>query len=84
MRHLDGAKVVVVVTMAAIILMALMVWRVYMGVRNDMNLCEKIDRLVVNLERGAKVNPDLSPAEQQERIAFWESFRNDPPVCRTH
>lgn len=83
LRIPDGWRLVWVVSLSAVMLMVFLGWRVYDNIRAQQGLCEKIDRFMVASEAATMRSDQLTQAEKNMRIRFYEDFRNDPPVCRT-
>ena len=67
----------------AVVVTAVIFFRSQTTEQGQRDLCEKIDRFVVTLETGVAASTTLTEAEKASRIALYENFRNDPPVCLT-
>lgn len=82
-RRLPGLALIALGLAVGAIFLTLLFVRAATTERSDTALCEKIDHFIVATEAAVARSTMLTTAEKKRRLAFYENFRNDPPVCRT-
>jgi hypothetical protein len=75
--------IIALAVLTAVTVIVVIFFRSVTTEQGDRALCEKIDRFVVTLERGIAASTTLTEEEKRARLAQYENFRNDPPVCLT-